>query len=345
VGGSGVDRLGRALFDACVDLNPHQIEAALFAGHLNVRYLTLQQNGNCLLLVLDEAHMYRGAKGAEVAFLLRRLRARLGIDDKPHKLRVIATSASLGSDAAAQENVRKFVADLTGKTPEDFVAIIGKREIPLPVGPATAEETVLLEGIDLDGISQAQTGEELRNCLSPVSDFYGINVESCDESEVLLALCETLNNKPYVNLLIREAAETARSISALSEAIFPETGGKQRALEALLTLGTLARTKKDAPGLVPTRVHGIFRGLHGLYACINNCCPGRQAAPGEKAALGKMFYSPQGACDACGSRVFEMASCRSCGSPYRIPSWLRRVGHLGQSDLFVGRNRGKFIQG
>lgn len=31
VGGSGVDRLGRALFDACVDLNPHQIEASLFA--------------------------------------------------------------------------------------------------------------------------------------------------------------------------------------------------------------------------------------------------------------------------------------------------------------------------
>ncbi len=31
IGGTGVDRLGRALFDACVDLNPHQIEAALFA--------------------------------------------------------------------------------------------------------------------------------------------------------------------------------------------------------------------------------------------------------------------------------------------------------------------------
>lgn len=31
VGGEGVDRLGRSLFDACVDLNPHQIEAALFA--------------------------------------------------------------------------------------------------------------------------------------------------------------------------------------------------------------------------------------------------------------------------------------------------------------------------
>ena len=31
VGGVGLDRIGRALFDACVDLNPHQVEAALFA--------------------------------------------------------------------------------------------------------------------------------------------------------------------------------------------------------------------------------------------------------------------------------------------------------------------------
>lgn len=31
VGGSGVERLSRSLFDACVDLNPHQVEAALFA--------------------------------------------------------------------------------------------------------------------------------------------------------------------------------------------------------------------------------------------------------------------------------------------------------------------------
>src|ERR1051325_10120746 len=28
---TGVERLSRSLFDACVDLNPHQIEAALFA--------------------------------------------------------------------------------------------------------------------------------------------------------------------------------------------------------------------------------------------------------------------------------------------------------------------------
>jgi len=31
IGGAGVERLSRSLFDACVDLNPHQVEAALFA--------------------------------------------------------------------------------------------------------------------------------------------------------------------------------------------------------------------------------------------------------------------------------------------------------------------------
>jgi hypothetical protein len=31
IGGAGMERLSRSLFDACVDLNPHQIEAALFA--------------------------------------------------------------------------------------------------------------------------------------------------------------------------------------------------------------------------------------------------------------------------------------------------------------------------
>jgi superfamily II DNA or RNA helicase len=31
IGGSGMERISRSLFDACVDLNPHQVEAALFA--------------------------------------------------------------------------------------------------------------------------------------------------------------------------------------------------------------------------------------------------------------------------------------------------------------------------
>ena len=35
--------------------------------------------GEKFLLILDEAHLYRGAQGAEVAILIRRLRSRLGL--------------------------------------------------------------------------------------------------------------------------------------------------------------------------------------------------------------------------------------------------------------------------
>jgi ATP-dependent helicase YprA (DUF1998 family) len=49
-------------------------------------------------LVVDELHTYRGTAGTEVALLIRNLKHRLGLDDAPHKLRVLAASASL--DAA-----------------------------------------------------------------------------------------------------------------------------------------------------------------------------------------------------------------------------------------------------
>jgi len=278
----------------------------------------LRQEGSQLVLVLDEAHMYRGAKGAEVAFLLRRLRARLGIHDRPDKLRVIATSASLGGGGDALDNVRRFAADLTGKKPDNFEAITGTREVPEPAAAATAAEADVLASMDLDAVNKALKGEDLRTCLAPVFEFYGLSCATTDEASVLATLHEALAGRPYLNLLVREASGNAQALGQLAAKVFPGHQKASRALEALLTLGTLARSKPDSAGLLPTRVHGMFRGLHGLYACINPCCSGRQSAPGERAVVGKLFSVPQTRCDACGARVFELASCRSCGSAYLI---------------------------
>jgi ATP-dependent helicase YprA (DUF1998 family) len=277
----------------------------------------LAQDGAQLLLVLDEAHMYRGAKGAEVAFLVRRLRARLGIHDRPDKLRVIATSASLGSSADALDAVKRFTADLTGKLPDDFDAITGTREMPTPAAPATPEEGDRLAALDLDAINEALDGPSLRRHLVPLLPPVAVDTV-LDESAVLAELHAELSGRPYVNELVRSAAGSARALGELADCIFPGHPQARRALEALLTVGTLARRRPDDPGLIPTRVHGMFRGLHGLYACINPCCSGRQSEPGKAAHLGKLFAAPRGSCDACGARVFEIASCRSCGSPYLL---------------------------
>jgi ATP-dependent helicase YprA (DUF1998 family) len=84
---------------------------------------------NELIIVLDEAHMYRGAGGAEVALLLRRLLSRLDIPRE--RVRFILTSASLGTDEEATRAVTQFGRDLTGlsdNSTREFEVVRGTRE-------------------------------------------------------------------------------------------------------------------------------------------------------------------------------------------------------------------------
>ena len=62
-------------------------------------------------LVLDEVHTYTGAQAIEVAFLLRKLKARLGIPQG--QIRCVGTSASL--DPAKREELARFAEDLFGE--------------------------------------------------------------------------------------------------------------------------------------------------------------------------------------------------------------------------------------
>ncbi len=79
-----------------------------------------------LLFVLDEAHLYRGASGTEVALLIRRLRNRLGLT--PDRMQVIATSASFSDGEAAQ----RFISGLVGRDVEMIEVLRGKKHARLP---------------------------------------------------------------------------------------------------------------------------------------------------------------------------------------------------------------------
>lgn len=79
-----------------------------------------------LLFVLDEAHLYRGASGTEVALLIRRLRNRLGLT--PDRMQVIATSASFSDGEAAQ----RFIAGLVGREVDMIEVLRGKKHAHLP---------------------------------------------------------------------------------------------------------------------------------------------------------------------------------------------------------------------
>ena len=59
-------------------------------------------------LFVDELHLYRGTAGPEVAYLIRPLLDRLGLYPGHKKLRIVASSASLGSGKAATEFLAGF---------------------------------------------------------------------------------------------------------------------------------------------------------------------------------------------------------------------------------------------
>ena len=75
------------------------------------------------LSVLDEAHTYTGAKGTEVAHLVRRLKERLGIRPDSNKFRAIATSASIPNVQSAEGDLTTFTSELFGEPQESFTLI------------------------------------------------------------------------------------------------------------------------------------------------------------------------------------------------------------------------------
>ena len=131
----------------------------------------LQQTGESFVLVLDEAHLYRGVTGVEVGMLVRRLCRRLGIGTD--QLQVIATSASFNTDAAA----RSFVAGLSGKSADDLKVLAGSLR-PCPRGtvetsPEVVEALAALGGCRLDTMEPSAAVEALRAVVQAHGDFLG----------------------------------------------------------------------------------------------------------------------------------------------------------------------------
>ena len=80
---------------------------------------------NRFLIVLDEAHMYRGSSGGEIALLLDRLFSRLDISLE--KVQFILTTASMPVED--EEAISDFFNGLTGKKYSECVPLFGDKEI------------------------------------------------------------------------------------------------------------------------------------------------------------------------------------------------------------------------
>jgi Domain of unknown function (DUF1998)/Helicase conserved C-terminal domain len=294
---------------------------------------------NELILVLDEAHMYRGAGGAEVALLIRRLLARLEVPRE--RVRFILTSASLGQGADAVAAIEDFAHSLTGlsrQSSRSFAVVTGTIEQRPPGGPPSDVQTAALGGVNLAAFEQfAIQPDVARQAVADLATGLGWPVAATDR-DLADYIFEQLTGFPVLERLIEHVSGKAQAIGELQKALFGEHALAGRALASLLALAPFARRKADDRVLLPTRLHMFFRGLPGLFACTNpNCTHARYK--GENRVVGRLHTHQRRECQ-CGARVFELLTHRECGTAY-----LRAYADSPQPDFLWSTPSGPFREG
>lgn len=268
--------------------------------------------------VFDEAHTYAGATGAEVACLVRRLRALAG--KKPDDIICIGTSATLADptkkDKDNDETARRFASRFFG-VDANRVKLVGEsyvsREWPKqrykPVAPT--------------GDGMARLGKVLNAVTEPV------------RVEIIKAVVEELTGQAFVpgdnwreslfnhlvsNEYVFQTTQVLKQPKWLNKAAWntsqrltidrlPEGDRANGELLAYLVLGAAAQKSGDS--LLRPKVHFFIRGLDEMVVALD----GTDTAPAMR-----LFLSLAEAKEHYGGRhddsFFPILTCRSCGQHF-----------------------------
>ncbi len=265
-----------------------------------LEYMLVRQQDNPILekskgklrwIVLDEAHTYIGSHAAEISLLLRRVLHAFGVE--AHEVRFIATSATIGSadDEAAIRQLQHYLAAVAGIDPARVAVVTGSRHVP-PLDTAYSQENQPLP-----------PSQELKQ-LDPEPLF-----ATLAKNKRVRALRQALTERGPMTI-----SELA---GVYAEKKLPTADDKVQAQE-LLDLSRVAQHEGET--LIPLRGHLFHRTQGGIWACCNQACPGRSGSPLDSPdwPFGKIYMERRERCDApdCGSKVYEVVFCDSCGEEY-----------------------------
>jgi ATP-dependent helicase YprA (DUF1998 family) len=273
---------------------------------------------NEFIVVLDEAHLYQGAQGSEVGLLLRRLVSRLRIPRS--RVRFILTSASLGGDDSA-DKVRQFAAALTGadSNGDSFAIITGTQDRPQGAQAANKDEAKAWAQFDYQALHQAPLDlarisaafTDLTRLIGKPQAFDKTSAESLQNQAF-----ELLERLPVAADLVCRVMGNPQKLDQLAGQLFPGAADALTSLNALIAAGNFA--KKITPEwqriFLACRLHLLYRGLEGLYACTNPHCSAREDTS-QPTVLGRLYATSRLRCE-CGARVYELFTHRDCGAAY-----------------------------
>ncbi|MGO8684589.1 MAG: DEAD/DEAH box helicase, partial [Thermoleophilia bacterium] len=259
-------------------------------------------------LVFDEAHTFTGARGAETACLIRRLRAFCGRDAQ--ETVCVATSATI-VDGADPESARTFAARFFG-VPADEVVTVGEayqtevwaNDRFWPAAPLENAAKLLdacvraVEETDDNAPAGTTIGDVYRRLAArtlPAGDWQAaLNTE--------LSCCE-------VAYRLSEALATPRALDELPALLEPQLGRPLSEAEILTWLTPGAAARNDGRPLLRPVVHGFIRGVSGAVVSF------------PQADEPKLWLAAEDEIEATGSEQFAhlpLLTCTVCGQHYFV---------------------------
>lgn len=270
--------------------------------------------------VFDEAHTYSGATGAEVACLVRRLRALAG--KSSDEIICVGTSATLSDptkkDGDNDETARRFASRFFGVDP-NHVKLVGESYVKpewhtqrhryKPVAPAgDGMERLgrildaMTEPVQIDTVKSV-VEEVTGQIFEPGQDWRDSLFDHLVTNEYVYQATQILKTPKKLN----EAAWQTSQRLAMGR--LPEGDRANSELLSYLVLGAAARKSGDS--LLRPKVHFFLRGLDEMVVALN----GTDTEP--KMSL---FLSLAEAKEQHGGRhddsFFPVLTCRSCGQHF-----------------------------
>lgn len=277
-------------------------------------------NHRCRFLVLDEVHTYRGTLGANIAMLIRRLKAHLGAapqvwNAQPTQERrsqrfpllvPVATSATIksieeGADPAEarrqrDDAVRDFFGRLAGIEPAAEIQVFGEELQEQQIPPTAAYPAQPATGIQVD-VNDPDSVRRALCRLAAVADSTA-PTDAANRCRLLWDLNGWLIRAPLsVDQLIEKVRTEAPARATADLAAIRDE------LHTALLVGTAL--PDGVPGVLRIRAHRVFRGGWRFHQCLDPNC--RHLQPmGEDV------------CAVCAHQTAPLLLCRSCGADYVV---------------------------
>ncbi len=231
-------------------------------------------------LIIDELHLYRGTYGAEVAYLIRLLLSRLGLNLKHPQLRILGSSASLG--AGDKESV-KFLEDFFLESPE---IIEGKEE---EIGNNTESDIEPEPFIYLARKAEKLNSEEDKVLQEMYNKFSDRKPRNIDE------LFDKVGNDGLKNRMLKAFVMNGKtrsiSFSTFAKSLFNgdiTTNNSMEAARGLLIVRGLMETHMKETTLPSFRMHYLFKNIEGLWASVNPYIKCK-----DHRVVGELYMSPK----------------------------------------------------